>query len=77
VVFRKTPEERKAWWNSLSQEEQAEHVNKWERKRDSPDREEVEITPLSAAEKREINATMRRIGMEDCIVLFDENGKAY
>jgi carbamoylphosphate synthase small subunit len=69
----KTKEQRKAWWNSLSQEEQAKHTEKWENKHDVADRVELDIPPLTQVEARAINDTMRRIGMESYIVLSEDD----
>lgn len=33
VYSRKTAEQRKAWWDALSDEEQSKYIEKWERKR--------------------------------------------
>lgn len=75
--YRRTPEERKAWWNSLSQEEKAAWVEKWENRRGSRRQAKTEATerlianikPLSPAEMDEINQTMRNLGLERFIVL--------
>lgn len=65
----KTREQRKAWWNSLSQEEQAVYTEKWENKQNVENRVELDIPPLSQEEAKAINDTMRRIGLEKYIVL--------
>lgn len=72
MPYRTTREEKKAWWNSLSQEEQASYVEKWEHKRDTPDRPTLDIPPLTVEERRAINTTMRHLGLERFIVLDDQ-----
>lgn len=72
MTYRKTREEKKAWWKSLSQEEQAKYTEKWEHKRDSEDRPRLDIPPLTLEERRAINDTMRRIGLEKFIVLQED-----
>lgn len=69
--YRKSKEERKAWWNSLSPHEKAAYTEKWEHKRDVEDRTELELTPLTPEQMQEINDTMRRLGLEAHIVLPD------
>lgn len=71
-TVRRTKEQRKAWWNSLSQQEQAAYTEKWENKRDVAGRVELDIPPLTLEERKTINATMRRIGMEKFIVLSEK-----
>lgn len=72
MVYHRTKEQRREWWNSLSPEEQSLYIHKWERKRV---KDYVPIVlnakPLTKKEMRGINATMRRIGLERFIVLPD------
>lgn len=75
MPYRKTKEQRKAWWNSLSQEEQTAYTEKWENKRNVADRVELDIPPLTLAERKAINDTMRRIGMEEYIVCNEHQGE--
>lgn len=70
-AYKKTKEQRKQWWNSLSQEQQAAYVEKREHLRDVPERVELDIPPLTNEEIKVINDTMRRIGMEKHIVLSE------
>ena len=71
-MFRKTRENRKAWWNSLNQEEKSILTSKWENKRDVQNRVELDIPPLTSEEIEMINDNMRQIGMADFIVLPDD-----
>lgn len=73
MPYRQTKAERKAWWNSLSQEEKSSYTEKWESKRDVADRKRLDIPPLTNEEMQAINDRMRRLGLESFIVLPDIN----
>lgn len=73
MPYRRTKQERQAWWRSLSQEEKAAYVSRREKK-PAPGRAPSTIPtrgPLTPEEMQAINDTMRRLGLEKQIVLPD------
>lgn len=69
MAYEQLPKEkRRQWWNSLTQAEQAAYTRK--KAREATD-EEDSLEPLTDAQIRRINGTMRRLGLEQHIVLRD------
>lgn len=67
--YNRTKDERKAWWASLSEEEKAKRMRVYEHKRDTPDKPPLDVKPLTKKQMKTINAHMRKLGLEDQIVL--------
>lgn len=69
-IYRSTKEQRKEWWNNLSDQQKSDYISSKERSHsDRKPSTQPPIVPLTEAQMAEINATMRRLGLEDQIVL--------
>jgi hypothetical protein len=66
-----TKQQRKDWWNSLSPQQQADYRRKKMSENSVVTRMKESILPLTKDEMKFINDTMRKIGLENQIVLPD------
>lgn len=74
---RRTKAERKQWWNSLSDEDKSKYTRKYENRRDVVKRTKIILPELTQDEILRINSNMRRIGMEQYIVLYEHGEILY
>lgn len=72
-AYRRTKEERQAWWRELTSEEKKAYMDKWECK----EKRRMNVPEFTQEEIRQINQNMIDIGMEKFIVLYEEGEVLY